>query len=42
LDQAEIESLCEGGFIMCEGDQMTVTRDGRRVLNAITERLLLA
>ena len=42
LDSEEMSHLKEDGLISLEGDRLSATDDGRVVLNAVTERLLLA
>ena len=42
LNSAETEHLIQDGFLSHEGDRLKATAHGRLVLNAVTERLLLA
>ena len=42
LNPTEVTHLIQGGLLSRQGDRLKATADGRLVLNAVTERLLLA
>ena len=42
LNASEMSHLIQGGLLLQQGDTLKATTDGRLVLNAITERLLLS